>query len=84
MAKNAVTGAVTTVWIGRDGQLAGAPPSRSQVLCQARLAAAVAVAGLGLLLAVVGRVASIILDWRRLATWKAEWSVTEPLWTRRR
>src|SRR5512146_2165066 len=47
MAKNAMTGAVTTVWIGQDGQLAGPPPSRSQVISQARLAAAVAAAGLG-------------------------------------
>jgi hypothetical protein len=84
MAKDAVTGAVASVWIGQDGQLAGPPPSRSQVLSQARLAAAVAVAGLGLFLAAVGRVASVILDWRRLASWQAEWSVTGPLWTRGR
>jgi hypothetical protein len=83
-AKNEVTGTTTTVWIGQDGRLAGPPLSRAEVTGQAISAAAVVVAAVALLLAVAGRMVSLLLDRHRLACWEADWSVTEPQWTGRR
>jgi len=83
-AEKAVTGTATVVCIGRDGGLAGPPLSRDQVTDRAVFTGAVAAAAAALLLAVADRVASCVLDRRRLAYWEADWSATEPRWTRRR
>jgi hypothetical protein len=83
-AENAVTGTATAVCIGPDGGLADPPLTRDQITGRAVLTAIAAVGAVALLLAAAGRVVSFVLDRRRLACWEADWSATEPRWTRRR
>ncbi|HEY7144113.1 MAG TPA: hypothetical protein VH637_07700 [Streptosporangiaceae bacterium] len=81
-AKTAVTGGTVTVWVDAKGKLTHPPLTSTEVIAQtARTAAAVTV-GLGLLLMAVGWAVSFLLDRQRLADWEADWSVTEPRWTR--
>jgi hypothetical protein len=82
-AKAAVTGATVLVWVDAKGQLAHPPLARTGAIAQVVRAVLAVTAGLGLLLIAVGWVVSFLLDRYRLAGWEADWSATEPRWTRR-
>jgi hypothetical protein len=81
-AKAAVTGGTVIVWVDAKGQLTHPPLTHIEVIAQVARTAAAVTAGLGLLLIAVGWVVSILLDRHRLAGWQADWSATEPRWTR--
>lgn len=82
--ENAVTGAATTVWIDQSGRLAHRPLSRATAADQAIHAEIAVPVALALLLAALSRAVSFVLDRHRIACWEADWSATEPQWTRRR
>jgi hypothetical protein len=71
------------VWIDRSGRLTGAPVEAGDVAGQMLLATVATLVALSVLLLVLWAYAGIFLDWRRMATWDADWAATEPQWTRR-
>jgi hypothetical protein len=76
-------GSIVMVWIDRSGRLTGPPVPAATVAGQVLLAVVSAPAALALVLLAAWVYASLILDWRRMAAWDADWSVTEPQWTGR-
>ena len=63
---------------------AGSTLGHAQLATRAQLAEEVAVAGLAIMLAVIGWLARRALDRRRMAAWDADWLATGPQWTPRR
>jgi hypothetical protein len=78
----AVAGGAVLVWVDAKGTLTRPPLTRAEAIAEAARAAAAVTAGLGLLLIAVGWLVSVLLDRYRLAGWEADWSATEPRWTR--
>jgi hypothetical protein len=72
------------VWVDGPGRLTSLPLRPSQVRAQAMLAAWLAPAVPGLLLAGVWLAVRGVLGRRRMAAWEVGWRATEPRWTRRR
>lgn len=83
VAEHAVAGSTITVWIDEKGRLTQPPLARAEVSTEVMSAAIAIVVGLGLLLAAVGGVVSLLLDKHRLARSEADWSAVEPRWTGR-
>jgi len=79
-----LAGGTVRIWVDRAGRLASPPLTRDQVTGRTQFAAGTAVAGLALVLAVVGWLARRALDRRRLAGWDADWLATGPRWSPRR
>jgi hypothetical protein len=77
-----VVGSTVTVWIDAKNRLSRPPLTRAEIVGQVVRAAIAIPVALGLLLAAVGWVASLLLDRHRQACWEADWSATEPRWTR--
>jgi hypothetical protein len=77
-------GSTVTVWSNQAGQLADPPLQRSQVINRVQIAEAFSVAGLAVILIMVGWLARRALDRRRLAAWDADWLATGPRWSPRR
>lgn len=78
------TGDRTMVWTDGSGRLTG-PPLRHAVVASRAVAAAVVAPGiLAFLLLSTAILARRALNRSRLAAWEADWSITEPRWTRRR
>lgn len=75
-------GTVVTVWTDDAGDLASPPLQASQVAGQADLAAAGAIAGIGLLYVCTMVIIRHVLDRRRMAAWEADWVVTARAWNR--
>ncbi len=71
-------GSIVMVWIDRSGRLTAEP---ADPLGLEVLAAVVTPGVLSMLLLVIWACAEILLDWRRMAAWDTDWSVTEPQWT---
>jgi hypothetical protein len=79
-----VPGRTMTVWVDNQDRLASPPLSQAQIAGRAVAAAAAAAAVLASLLALAGKVVSLVLDKRRLSDWEADWSTVEPQWTGRK
>jgi hypothetical protein len=79
-----VAGSTVMVWTNQAGQLTAAPLSASQVARRADLSEVLAVAGLAVMLIVVGRLVHWALNRRRLAAWDADWLANGPRWSQRR
>jgi hypothetical protein len=77
----APTGSTVTIWVNQAGQLSGSPLRHSQVEGRTDIARVLAVAGLAVVLAVVGMAGRWALDRRRLAGWDAEWLAAGPRWS---
>ena len=82
--RGAAVGSTTAVWIDDQGRLTHPPLSRAEVTDQVIRAAIAVPVALGLLLAGIGGLVSLVLDKRRLASWESDWSAVEPRWTGRR
>jgi hypothetical protein len=84
VSSGAPVGSTVSVWTNQVGQLADPPLQRDQITSRAQLTAGMAVAGLALVLIVVGWLARRALDRRRMAAWDADWLATGPRWSPRR
>jgi len=77
-------GATVTVWTDSSGGLVDPPLQPGQMADQADLAAAGAVAGIGILYLCETVIVRQVLNRRRMAAWDADWALTEPMWNRQR
>lgn len=77
-------GTIVTVWTDSSGALVNPPLQPGQVAGQADLAAAGAVAGIGILYLCQAAFIRQVLNRRRMAAWDADWALTEPMWNRQR
>ncbi len=77
-------GSTVMVWTDQAGQLTDSPLNTSQVASRAELSEVLAVAGLAVMLIVVGRLVHWALNRRRLAAWDADWLANGPRWSQRR
>jgi len=77
-------GATVTVWTDASGTLVDPPLQPGQMANQADLAAAGAVAGIGVLYLCEAAIIRQMLNRRRMAAWDADWALTEPTWNRQR
>jgi hypothetical protein len=77
-------GSTVMIWVNRSGQVADAPLQPGQVAGRADIAGALAIAGLAVMLMIVGLTGRWALDRRRLAAWDADWLANGPRWTSRR
>ncbi len=78
-------GHTVMVWVDRAGRLTGNPPLElAQVQAQVVLATILTPVAVGLVLLCAGLVAHAGLGRRRMASWEADWQVTEPQWTKGR
>jgi hypothetical protein len=80
----APAGSTVKVWTNQAGQLTDPPLQRTQVVSRSQLTGGLAVAGLAIVLIVVGWLARRMLDRRRMAEWDEDWLVTGPRWSPRR
>ena len=80
----APAGSTVMVWVNQAGQLTDSPLQRSQVTGRANLARVLAVIALAGMLLILGLVGRWVLDRRRLAAWDTDWLATEPRWSPRR
>jgi hypothetical protein len=81
---DAAAGTTVMVWTNQAGQLTASPLNASQVASRAELSEVLAVAGLAVMLIVVGRLVHWALNRRRLAAWDADWLANGPHWSQRR
>jgi hypothetical protein len=81
---DAAVGSTVMVWTNQAGQLTASPLNASQVASRASLSEVLAVAGLAVMLIVVGRLVHWALNRRRLAAWDADWLANGPRWSQRR
>jgi len=73
------------VWVDPAGQLTGDPPLQfSQVRSQMVLVVVFTPVAVGFILLCAGLLTHAWLSRRRLASWDADWQVTEPQWTKGR
>ena len=77
-------GTTVTVWTDSSGALVNPPLQPGQVAGQADLAAAGAIAGIGILYLCEAVIIRQVLNRRRMAAWDADWALTEPMWNRQR
>jgi hypothetical protein len=77
-------GTTVTVWTDSSGALVDPPLQPDQVSDQADLAAAGAIAGIGILYLCEAVIIRQVLHRRRMAAWDADWTLTEPMWNRQR
>ena len=80
----APAGSTVMVWVNQAGQLTDSPLQHSQVTGRANLARVLAVIALAGMLLILGLVGRWVLDRRRLAAWDTDWLATEPRWSPRR
>jgi hypothetical protein len=80
----AAAGSTVMVWTNQAGQLTAPPLDAGQVASRAGLSKVLAVAGLAVMLIVVGRLVHVVLNRRRLAAWEADWLANGPRWSPRR
>jgi hypothetical protein len=80
----AAAGSTVMVWTDQAGQLTAPPLDASQVASRASLSEVLAVAGLAIVLIVVGGLVHCALVRRRLAAWDADWLANGPRWSPRR
>ena len=71
------------IWVTASGRMAIPPLLLSQAEGQGVLAAALAVAGLAMVLWSAGLLIHVVTDRHRLAAWDAEWCATGPKWSHR-
>jgi len=83
--RTAVTvGNTVMIWTDTSGRLTGPPLRHATVIGRTVTAAVLAPVILACLLLGAAILAHRALDRWRLAAWQADWSITEPQWTRRR
>ena len=80
----AAAGSTVMVWVNEAGQLTESPLNASQVTSRAELSEGLGVAGLAMVLLLIGCLVRWVLDRRRLAAWDADWLATGPRWSSRR
>jgi len=80
---DAAAGSTVMVWTDQAGQLTASPLDASQVASRAELSEVLAVAGLAVVLIVVGGLVHWALVLRRLAAWEADWLAKGPRWSPR-
>jgi len=84
-APGSKAGSAVMVWVDPAGQLTGGPPLQlSQVRSQVVLVIVFTPVAVGFILLCAGLLAHAWLSRRRLASWDADWQVTEPQWTKGR
>ncbi|WP_329267801.1 Rv1733c family protein [Streptomyces sp. NBC_01451] len=76
-------GSTTTVWLDDEGRLMPAPPSADQAELEGAVLGALAAAGAGAAVVLVGRGGCARLDRRRLDQWETEWARVGPRWGRK-
>ncbi|HEY1702462.1 MAG TPA: hypothetical protein VGG75_22375 [Trebonia sp.] len=74
-------GTTVYTWTDADGNVTTAPLTVGQVAGQSDLAAAGAVASIGLLFLCETLIVHQVLTRRRMAAWGDDWAVTAPQWT---
>jgi hypothetical protein len=84
VTSGAAAGSTVMVWVNQAGQLTDTPLNASQVASRAQLSEGLAVAGLAVVLLLIGCLVRWVLDRRRLAAWDADWLATGPRWSSRR
>jgi hypothetical protein len=77
----AKAGSTVTIWVGRDGDIAGRPDTSSDVVAQA-----IGIGIVTLLFLSLGAIGAYLLfrmqlDRSRLRRWATDWAVVEPVWT---
>ena len=77
-------GRAATVRVDRPCRLAGPVAPAAGVARHVLAAVLAAPVTLSVLLLVLWAYARIVLDWRPMAAWDADWAATEPQWTGRR
>jgi hypothetical protein len=80
----AQTGNSVPVWLNASGDPRPPPPARYDIILNMLLAAAMVLAGAGVLLICCYLLCRVALDRHRLARWEQAWAVTGPRWTSRR
>jgi hypothetical protein len=75
-------GTTLTIWTDASGALTSPPPQPGQASAQADETAVGAVAGIGVLYLGEAAVVRLVLHRRRMAAWDADWTLTEPAWSR--
>lgn len=80
----AAAGSTVMVWTNQAGQLTAPPLDAGQVASRADLSEVLALAGLAIVLIVVGWLVHWALVRRRLAAWDADWLANGPRWSPRR
>jgi hypothetical protein len=80
----ATAGSTVLVWVTQSGQLADPPLQRAQISGRTQLAEYLTLAGLAIVLVIVGGLTRAALNARRLAGWDADWLATGPRWSPRR
>jgi hypothetical protein len=81
VSTSAAAGTVVPVWTDRAGNLVDPPRGHDQTVMRGSAAAMVAGLGLVMLLVGVRAAARRALDRRRMAAWDAEWSHVAARWT---
>jgi len=76
-------GSTVPVWIDRAGQLAEPPLGPAQEVFRAHLAEEVTVGTFAIALIAACRLVRWVLDYRRMASWDADWLATGPRWSER-
>ncbi len=71
------------IWVNDVGQLAYPPIGEGQIASRVIAVVALTPAVLAVLLLGTAALTRRLLDRRRMASWAAEWSADEPLWTKR-
>lgn len=76
-------GSTVRIWVNNIGQLTYPPIGQGQIASRVIAVVALTPAVVAIILLGVGWVIRRLVDRRRLASWAAEWSAVEPLWTKR-
>jgi len=71
------------IWVDSIGQLVYPPIGQGQIASRIIAVVALTPAILAIILLGAGWLIRRLLDRRRMASWAAEWSAVEPLWTKR-
>ena len=71
------------IWVNNLGQLVYPPIGQGQIASRIIAVVALTPAILAIILLGAGWLIRRLLDRRRMASWAAEWSAVEPLWTKR-
>jgi len=74
-------GSTVPVWIDRAGQLAEPPLGPAQEVFRAHLTEEVTVGTFAIALIAACRLVRWVLDYRRMASWDADWLATGPGWS---
>jgi hypothetical protein len=81
VSQGARAGAHMTIWVTKNGRLAGPPLSRANVAERMAFAAVAAVFGLAAVVSMVFTALRLAANRRRMTDWTREWAATSPRWS---